>query len=122
MSDLLRAHPPETRPVLFTRDAALPSGYIGQTIFSAIQSAHAVVDDLAAGGRSGQPLPREPPAVPLYVAESRWWSRPGRRVPTRRAPGWAMPCRRETVAKGVLGKINLDRRPRPPSSWATTGR
>ncbi len=54
MAGLLRAYAPGSRPVQLARDPVLPSGDGGQTLFSAIQSAHAVVDDLAVRGRPRQ--------------------------------------------------------------------
>jgi hypothetical protein len=105
MSDLLREHPPGTRPVLLTREAALPAGYISQTIFSAIQSAHASVDDLAAGADPAS-VALETARRSLYMAESRWWSRPGV-TPDEASTGLAFAVQAQTVSQGVLGKITL---------------
>jgi hypothetical protein len=105
MSDLLRSHPPDTRPVLLTRDAVLPAGYLGQTIFSAIQSAHASVDDLAAGADPVN-LSLETARRSLYVAESRWWSRPGA-SPDEASAGLAYAVQAQTVSQGVLGKVTF---------------
>jgi hypothetical protein len=105
MAGLLRAHPPGTRPVLLERDAVLPPGYIGQTIFSATQSAHAAVDDLASVADPAS-LPLETARRSLYLAESRWWSRPGVGLEEASA-GLGYAVHAETVAKGELDKIRL---------------
>jgi hypothetical protein len=105
MGDLLKAHPPDTRPVLLTRNAALPGGYVGQTIFSAIQSAHASIDDLAAGADPAN-LSLESARRSLYVAESRWWSRPGV-SPDEASAGLAYAVQAQAVCQGVLGKITF---------------
>ena len=108
MAGLLRAHPPGTRPVLLTRDAAPPTGYIGQTIFSAVQSAHAAVDDLAAGADPAS-LPLESARRSLYLAESRWWSRPGV-SPEEASAGLGYAVQAQTVAQGRAGQDRPDGR------------
>jgi hypothetical protein len=105
MSDLLRAHSPGTRPVMFGRDPLQPSGYIGETIFSAVQSAHALLDDLAAVADPAS-LPLESARRSLYFAESRWWSRSGV-TPKEATAGLRYALQAETLVKGELGKIRL---------------
>ena len=102
MSDLLKAHPPGTRPLLLTRDPVLPAGYIGQTIFAAIQAAHAAVDDLAAGADPAS-LTLETARRSLYLAESRWWSRPGV-SPEEASAGLAYAVQAETISEDALGQ------------------
>jgi hypothetical protein len=105
MAGLLRAHPPDTRPLLLTRDATPPTGYISQTIFSAIQTAHAAVDDLAAGADITS-VSLEQARRSLYIAESRWWSRKGT-SPAEASAGLAYATQAGTIARAALGKIRL---------------
>ena len=105
IADLLRAHPPSTRPVLLTREASSASGYIGQTIFAAIQSAHASLDDLAAGADPAN-LSLESARRSLYMAESRWWSRPGV-SPAEASAGLAYAVEAQSISSDVLSKIVL---------------
>jgi len=105
MSDLLRQHPPGTRPVLLTREAAPPAGYISQTIFSAIQSAQASVDDLAAGADPAS-LVLETARRSLFMAESRWWYRSGV-TPDEASAGLAYAVQAQAISQGVLSKIAL---------------
>ena len=105
LAGLLRAHPPGTRPLLLSRDPVPLSGYIAETIFSAVQSAHALVDDLAAVADSVS-LPLQTARLSLYLAESRWWSRAGV-TPQEASAGLGYAVQAETVAKGELDKIGL---------------
>ena len=105
MTGLLRAHPPGTRPVLLSRDPVPLSGYIGETIFSAVQSAHAAIDDLAVVADPAS-LPLENARRSLYLAESRWWSRPGA-SPDQASAGLGYAVEAQTVAKGELDKIKF---------------
>ena len=105
MADLLRAHPPGTRPILLTREVSPPTGYIAQTLLSAIQSAHASMDDLAAGADPTN-ISLESARRSLYMAESRWWSRPGV-SPTEASAGLAYAVQAQTVSADVLGKVAL---------------
>ena len=106
MSDLLRSHPPGTRPLLLARDPVLPDGYIGQAVFAAIQSAHRAIDDLAAGADPAS-LTLESARRSLYVAESRWWTRAGV-SPEEASAGLAYAVQAETTSKDALSKVVLD--------------
>jgi hypothetical protein len=105
MSDLLRAHSPDARPVLLGGQAEHPSGYLAETLFSTVGSAHAVVDDLAAGADSAS-LSLETARRSLYTAESRWWYRPGA-TPDEASAGLAYAVQAETLGKEALAKIRL---------------
>lgn len=105
MASLLRAHSPGTRPVLLSRDPSPLSGYIAETIFSAVQSAHVLVDDLAAVADPAS-LPLETARRSLFLAESRWWSRPGV-TPEEASAGLGYAVQAATVAKGELDKVRL---------------
>ena len=107
MAGLLRAHPPGTRPVLLSREPVRLSGYIAETIFAAVQSAHALVGDLATVADPNS-LPLETARRSLYLAESRWWSRPGV-SPDEASAGLGYGIAAEAVAKGELDKVNLAR-------------
>jgi hypothetical protein len=91
--------------VLLSRDPAPLSGYIAETIFAAIQSAHALVDDLAIMADPAS-LPLETARRSLYLAESRWWSRPGV-SPDEASAGLGYAVQAETVARGELDKVQL---------------
>ena len=106
MSDLLRSHPPGTRPLLLTRDPVLPADYIGQTVFAAIQAAHAAVDDLAAGADPAS-LTLESARRSLYLAESRWWVRVGA-SPEEASAGLAYAIQAQTTSREALGKVGLN--------------
>jgi hypothetical protein len=105
MAGLLRVHPPGTRPVLLTREAALPAGYIGQTIFDAIKSAHTSVDELAVGADAASAA-LESARRSLYIAESSWWSRKGV-SPDQASAGLAYATQAQALSSGVLSKIRL---------------
>ena len=106
MSDLLKSHPPGTRPLLLTRDPVLPAGYIGQTVFAAIQAAHGALDDLAAGADPAS-LTLESARRSLYMAESRWWTRTGV-SPEEASAGLAYAVQAETTSKDALSKVGLN--------------
>lgn len=106
MSDLLESHPPGTRPLLLTRAPVSPGNNIGQTVFSAVEVAHAAVDDLAAGADPAS-LTLESARRALYLAESRWWTRPGAN-PQEASVGYAYAVQAETTAKEALGKVGFD--------------
>jgi hypothetical protein len=93
--------------VLFSRDPTAPSGYIEETIFSAVKDAHALVGDLAAMADPAS-LPLEAARRSLYVAESRWWSRSGVR-PEEASAGLAYAADAETIAQAELEKVGLRR-------------
>ncbi len=105
MAGLLSAHPPGTRPVLLSRDPVPLSGYIAETIFSAVKSAHALVGDLATVADPAS-LPLETARRSLYLAESRWWSRAGV-TPEEASAGLGYAVQAETVAKSELDKVRL---------------
>jgi hypothetical protein len=106
MSDLLKSHPPGTRPLLLTRDPVVPAGYVGQTIFAAVQAAHTAVDDLAATADPAS-LTLESARHSLYLAESRWWTRAGV-SPEEAGAGLAYAVQAETTSKDALGKVVLN--------------
>jgi hypothetical protein len=105
MSDLLRAHPPDARPVLLGGQAAQPSGYIAQTLFSVIRSAHGAIDDLATGADPAS-LSLEVARRSLYTAESRWWYRP-EATPDEASAGLGYAVQAENAGKDALGKIRI---------------
>ncbi len=102
MAGLLRAHPPGTRPVLLSRDPVPLSGYIAETIFAAIQSAHALVADLATVADPVS-LPLETARRSLFLAESRWWSRHGV-SPDEASAGLGYAVQAETVGQRRTGQ------------------
>jgi hypothetical protein len=106
MTGLLRAHPPGTRPLLLSRDPIPPPGYVAQTIFSAVQKAHAAVADLAAAADITS-LALESARRSLYVSESRWWYRPGV-TPEEASAGLGYAVQAETSTKAELAKIGLE--------------
>ena len=92
MAGLLRAHAPGTRPVLLARDPAPPSRLHRRRPSSRPYRAPTRRRRPRGRGRPRQPPARDRPPVPLpgrepLVVAAR------RRVPRRRAPGWAMPSR-----------------------------
>jgi hypothetical protein len=105
MADLLESYPPGTRPVLFSRDPIPLTGYIEETVFSAVKEGHALVDDLAAMAKPAS-LALEAARRSLYVAESRWWSRSGVR-PQEASVGLAYAADAEAVAQAELDKVGL---------------
>jgi hypothetical protein len=119
MSDLLKSHTPGTRPLLLTRDPVPPAGYIGQTVFAAIQAAHAAVDDLAAGADPAS-LTLESARRSLYMAESRWWTRAGV-SPEEASAGLAYAVQAETTSKDALGKVGLSGM-KDSLIWGTEGK
>ncbi len=92
--------------MLLTRDPALPTGYIGQTVFAAIQEAHAAVDDLAAAADPAS-LTLESARRSLYLAESRWWTRTGV-SPEEASAGLAYAVQAETDEQGSAGQGRPD--------------
>jgi hypothetical protein len=107
MSDLLASHPPDSRPVLLSRETAPPTGYIAETIFAAVKDAHALVDDLAVAAEPVS-LPLEAARRSLFVAESRWWSRSGV-SPEEASAGLGYAVDAGAIAEGELEKIDLPR-------------
>lgn len=107
MSDLLESHPPDSRPVLLSRESTTPTGYIAETIFAAVKEAHALVDDLAVAAEPVS-LPLEAARRSLFVAESRWWSRSGV-GPEEASAGLGYAVNAGAIAQTELEKIDLPR-------------
>ncbi len=107
MSDLLLSHPPGTRPLLLTRDPAPPTGYIAPTVFDAVRNAHASVEDLASTAGPAN-LALEAARRSLFIAESRWWQRPGV-SPDEASIGLAYAVLAERTAKDPLSKIGVSK-------------
>lgn len=76
LTELLRAHGPDTRPVLLRTAVAAPGGYIEESQLAGLRAAHGLVEDLT---RMADPTraPVEEVLRLLFMAQSRWWSRPG---------------------------------------------
>ena len=73
VTQLVRAHSPDSRPILLDRETSSPPGYIAQGMQESVQAAHEAVVNLQAAAGSGR-QPVEAAQALLYAAESRWWS------------------------------------------------
>ena len=76
LAELVKAHPPGTRPVLLSRYGAPLDGFIDRSMMDSLRTTHAAFADLdhAAGlGASSLSSIR----LLLYFAESRYWMAPG---------------------------------------------
>lgn len=105
LTELLRAHAPATRPVLFSRDASVPQGYIEGSLLTSLRAAHAAVADLATAADATR-APVERAYRLLYTAESRWWWHP-RTSPQVASVGLAYAEQARALAQGELDKVRF---------------
>jgi hypothetical protein len=105
LTELLRAHAPATRPVLFSRDAPGPQGYIEGSLLANLRAAHATVADLA-GAADVTRAPVETAHRLLYTAESRWWWRP-QTSPQVASVGLAYADQARALAQSELDKVSF---------------
>lgn len=102
---LLREHSPDMRPILLRAESDQSRGYIEESLLGRLQEAHAVVSDLALIADATQ-LPVEAAHRSLYMAESRWWSRP-ETSPQEANTGLEYVNQAKAAAEGELAKIHL---------------
>jgi len=76
LAELLRAHGPDTRPVLLRTAVRASGGYIEESQLAGLRVAHGVVEDLTSMADPTR-APVEEVLRLLFMAQSRWWSRPG---------------------------------------------
>jgi hypothetical protein len=100
---LLRDYSPGTRPVMLKTTTGTAAGYIESTLLGDLRSAHEVVTDLADIADATR-APVEAVHRLLYVAESRWWWRPGT-SPQEASVGLAYARKARELAQAELDKI-----------------
>ena len=105
LSALLREHAPDTRPILLRTDDGAPSGYIEESLLEDLRDAHAVVTDLAEIADATR-APVEAAHRLLFIAESRWWSRP-QTSPREATIGLEYAEEARALAQGELDKVRL---------------
>jgi hypothetical protein len=105
LSGLLREHAPDTRPILLRTDAGAPNGYVEESLLEDLRGAHAVVTDLAEIADATR-APVEKAHRLLFVAESRWWSRP-QTSPREATIGLEFAEEARALAQGELDKVRL---------------
>jgi len=105
LTSLLRAHVPDTRPVLLTRSASGAQGYIEGAMLASLRAAHAAVADLAAAADPAAG-PVESARRLLYTAESRWWWHP-QTSPEVASIGLSYAEQALTTAEGELDKVKF---------------
>lgn len=107
LTALVREHAPDTRPILLQTHAEEGGGgYIEESLLSALEAAHTDVTDLAAVADTTR-LPVEAAHRALYMAQSRWWSRPDT-SPKEASIGLEYAKQARSLAQAELGKIRLD--------------
>jgi hypothetical protein len=102
---LLRDYSPGTRPVMLKTATGMAAGYIQSTLLESLRAAHEVVTDLA-GIADATRAPVETVHRLLYVAESRWWWRPGT-SPEQATVGLQYAKRAQDLARAELDKITF---------------
>lgn len=105
LTALLRAHTPDTRPILLKTVAGGAQGYIEESLLAGIRAAHSAVTDLAAIADATR-APVEEAHRLLYIAESRWWSRP-ETSPREASVGLSYAEKARQVAQDELAKVRL---------------
>jgi hypothetical protein len=106
LSGLLRDYSPGTRPVMLKTGAGAATGYIESVLLDDLRSAHAVVTDLAEIADATR-APVEAVHRLLYIAESRWWWRPGA-SPQEASMGLEYARRARELAQAELGKVKFN--------------
>ncbi|MBC7293031.1 MAG: hypothetical protein H5T84_02790, partial [Thermoleophilia bacterium] len=104
LKELLKNHPPGSRPVTLRRQGSLPRGYISLALHAALRKAHQLVNDLGKTTTGGAVV--EEAHLLLYTAESRWWSLPPA-SPALGSVGLAYANEAAALARKELGKISL---------------
>jgi len=105
LSGLLRAHGPDTRPVLLMPSTGNSGGYIEDSLLSAVKVAHAAVSDLGAVADTVH-APVEDAHRLLYMAQSRWWWR-AETSPREASIGMDYAEEARSLAQQELEKIRL---------------
>lgn len=110
LTGLLRAHGPDTRPVLLQAPAAMPGGYIEESLRAGLRVAHTAVGDLVAMADPTR-APVEEVLRLLFIAQSRWWSR-AETSPLEATIGMAYADKAREMAEREMEKVRfLDSRP-----------
>jgi hypothetical protein len=105
LTGLLRAHAPDTRPILLKTEAGMPQGYIEESLLTDVRAAHEVVTDLAEIADATR-APVEKAHALLYFAESSWWSRL-QTSPREASIGLKYVEKARVLAQGELDKVRL---------------
>jgi hypothetical protein len=105
LQDLLSAHSPDSRPVLLQDTTPQPQGYIQARLMGSVRQAHVPVSDLAGAADATKSAVEEAYQF-LYVAESRWWSRPGT-SPAEATLGLEFARQARTGAEHELSKVRF---------------
>jgi len=105
LAELIREHSPGSRPTLIETDSTMPQGYIEESLLDSLRSAHAAVADLAATADSSRGSVETAYRL-LFLAESRWWSRP-LTSPREASIGLAYATEALAVAKAELKKVRF---------------
>ena len=105
LTTLVREHAPDTRPILLRTHAGEGGGYIEESLLNALDIAHVAVTDLAAVADTTR-LPVEAAHRALYMAQSRWWSRPDT-SPKEASIGLEYARQAQSLAQAELDKVRL---------------
>ncbi|MBN1321669.1 MAG: hypothetical protein JXA87_12605 [Thermoleophilia bacterium] len=105
LTALLREHTPDTRPILLKTPTDENSGYIEESLLSALEAAHTAVTDLATVADTTR-IPVEAAHRSLYMAQSRWWSRADT-SPREASIGLDYAKQAQALAQAELDKIRL---------------
>lgn len=105
LTRLLREHAPDTRPIMLKTGVDETYGYIKESLLAALRTAHTVVTDLAAVADTTR-IPVEAAHRLLYMAQSRWWSRPDT-SPREATIGQQYAKQAQALAQAELDKIHL---------------
>jgi len=105
LTTLVREHAPDTRPIFLRTHAGEGGGYIEESLLNALETAHVAVTDLAAVADTTR-LPVEAAHRSLYMAQSRWWSRPDT-SPKEASIGLEYAKQAQSLAQAELDKIRL---------------
>jgi|WetSurMetagenome_2_1015567.scaffolds.fasta_scaffold13572_2 hypothetical protein len=102
---LLREYSPGTRPVMLKTATGLAAGYIQSALLDDLRSAYELVTDLADIADATR-APVEAAHRLLYIAESRWWWRPGT-SPQQATVGLQYAKKARELAQAELDKITF---------------
>lgn len=105
LSELVRSHPPGSRPVFLDRSCPEISSYVALSLLERVGRARESVETLAAAADPSAP-PVEGSRLLLYTAESRWWSL-SPVSPGLAGTGLQYAVRAEALAEAELTKIVL---------------
>ena len=102
---LLREYSPGTRPVMLKTATGMAAGYIQSALLDDLRSAHELVTNLADIADATR-APVEAVHRLLYIAESRWWWRPGT-SPQQATVGLHYAKKARELAQAELDKITF---------------